>query len=51
MNLVYAPVQSAGNASYEDAKVHLPQPEQWDPGESPGSRVQECFIPAEPARR
>jgi dihydrofolate reductase len=28
LNLVYAPAQSAGTASYEDAKVHLPQPEQ-----------------------
>ena len=28
LNLVYAPAESAGNASYEDAKVHLPQPEQ-----------------------
>jgi dihydrofolate reductase len=28
LNLVYAPAKSAGNASYEDAKVHLPQPEQ-----------------------
>jgi dihydrofolate reductase len=26
LNLVYAPVRSAGDASYEDAKVHLPQP-------------------------
>jgi hypothetical protein len=28
LNLVYAPAESAGNASYQDAKVHLPQPEQ-----------------------
>jgi dihydrofolate reductase len=28
LNLVYAPAESAGNASYRDAKVHLPQPEQ-----------------------
>jgi dihydrofolate reductase len=27
LNLVYAPAESAGNASYQDAKVHLPQPE------------------------
>jgi dihydrofolate reductase len=28
LNLVYAPAESAAKASYEDAKVHLPQPEQ-----------------------
>jgi len=28
LNLVYAPGESAGNAGYHDAKVHLPQPEQ-----------------------
>ena len=28
LNLVYAPAESAGDATYEDAKVHLPQPEQ-----------------------
>ena len=28
LNLVYAPAESVGNASYEDAKVHLSQPEQ-----------------------
>jgi len=28
LNLVYAPAESAGNASYQDAKVHLSQPEQ-----------------------
>jgi dihydrofolate reductase len=28
LNLVYAPAQSAGNAGYQDAKVHLSQPEQ-----------------------
>jgi dihydrofolate reductase len=28
LNLVYAPAESAGNASYEDAKVHLSQPKQ-----------------------
>jgi len=28
LNLVYARAESAGNARYEDAKVHLPQPEQ-----------------------
>jgi dihydrofolate reductase len=28
LNLVYAPAESAGNAGYQDAKVHLPQPEQ-----------------------
>src|SRR5437764_11632166 len=28
LNLVYAPAASAGNASYQDAKVHLPQREQ-----------------------
>jgi dihydrofolate reductase len=27
LNLVYAPAESAGNAGYEDAKVHLSQPE------------------------
>jgi dihydrofolate reductase len=27
-NLVYAPVESTGDATYEDAKVHLAQPEQ-----------------------
>jgi dihydrofolate reductase len=27
LNLVYAPAGSAGNADYEDAKVHLAQPE------------------------
>ena len=26
LNLVYAPAESAGNAGYEDAKAHLPQP-------------------------
>lgn len=28
LNLVYAPAESAGNAGYQDAKVHLSQPEQ-----------------------
>jgi dihydrofolate reductase len=28
LNLVYAPAESADNASYEDAKVHLSQPKQ-----------------------
>jgi dihydrofolate reductase len=28
LNLVYAPAESAGDATYEDAKAHLPQPEQ-----------------------
>jgi dihydrofolate reductase len=28
LNLAYAPAESAGNAGYEDAKVHLAQPEQ-----------------------
>jgi dihydrofolate reductase len=28
LNLVYTPSESAGNDGYEDAKVHLPQPEQ-----------------------
>jgi hypothetical protein len=28
LHLVYAPAESAGNASYQDAKVHLSQPEQ-----------------------
>ena len=28
LNLVYAPAESAGSAGYEDAKVHLPQPEE-----------------------
>ncbi|WP_319460311.1 dihydrofolate reductase family protein [Micromonospora sp. RTP1Z1] len=27
LNLVYAPAEPAGSASYEDAKVHLSQPE------------------------
>jgi dihydrofolate reductase len=27
LNLVYAPAESAGNASYDDAKVHLSRPE------------------------
>ena len=27
LNLAYAPVESAGNAGYEDAKVHLPRSE------------------------
>ena len=28
LNLVYTPVDSTSDATYEDAKVHLPQPEQ-----------------------
>ena len=28
LNLVYGPAEPAGEATYEDAKVHLPQPEQ-----------------------
>ena len=28
LNLVYAPAEPSGEVSYEDAKVHLPQPEQ-----------------------
>ncbi len=28
LSLVYAPAESAGNAGYEDAKNHLPQPDQ-----------------------
>jgi dihydrofolate reductase len=28
LNLVYAPSESAGNAGYQEAKVHLPQPDQ-----------------------
>ena len=28
LNLVYAPAESTGDATYDDAKVHLPQPEQ-----------------------
>jgi dihydrofolate reductase len=28
LNLVYGPAESAGDTSYEDAKVHLPRPEQ-----------------------
>jgi dihydrofolate reductase len=28
LNLVYAPAESAGDASYDDAKTHLSQPEQ-----------------------
>jgi dihydrofolate reductase len=28
LNLVYAPAESTGDATYEDAKVHLSQPEQ-----------------------
>jgi len=27
LNLVYAPAESTGDATYEDAKAHLPQPE------------------------
>jgi dihydrofolate reductase len=27
LNLVYGPAESSGDATYEDAKVHLPQPE------------------------
>jgi hypothetical protein len=26
LNLVYGPAASVGDATYEDAKVHLPQP-------------------------
>jgi hypothetical protein len=28
LNLVYAPAAVPGNATYQDAKVHLSQPEQ-----------------------
>ncbi|MGP4048709.1 dihydrofolate reductase family protein [Streptomyces sp. 2A115] len=28
LNLVYAPAESAGDAGYDEAKTHLPQPEQ-----------------------
>jgi len=28
LNLVYGPAESTGEATYEDAKVHLAQPEQ-----------------------
>jgi dihydrofolate reductase len=28
LNLVYAPAESPDEASYDDAKTHLPQPEQ-----------------------
>jgi dihydrofolate reductase len=28
LNLVYGPAESTGDATYDDAKVHLPQPEQ-----------------------
>jgi hypothetical protein len=28
LNLVYGPAASTGDATYEDAKVHLAQPEQ-----------------------
>jgi hypothetical protein len=28
LNLVYGPAESTGDATYEDAKVHLAQPEQ-----------------------
>jgi dihydrofolate reductase len=28
LNLVYAPAESTGDATYEDAKAHLPKPEQ-----------------------
>jgi dihydrofolate reductase len=28
LNLVYGPAESAGDATYEDAKVYLPQPDQ-----------------------
>ena len=27
LNLVYGPAEATGDATYEDAKVHLPQPE------------------------
>jgi dihydrofolate reductase len=27
LNLVYAPAESVGDAGYEEARVHLPQPE------------------------
>ena len=27
LNLVYGPAESTSDATYEDAKVHLPQPE------------------------
>lgn len=30
LNLVYGPAKSTGDATYEDAKVHLSQPEQWN---------------------
>ena len=32
LNLVYAPADSAGQAGYDDAKTHLPQPDQENPG-------------------
>ena len=28
LNVVYAPAESTGNATYDDAKLHLSQPEQ-----------------------
>jgi hypothetical protein len=28
LNLVYGPADSTGSATYDDAKVHLPQPKQ-----------------------
>jgi hypothetical protein len=28
LNLVYGPAESTGDATYDDAKVHLPQPEE-----------------------
>jgi RibD C-terminal domain len=37
LNLVYAPAESTGDATYEDAKVHLAQPEQW--GRRPAGAV------------
>src|ERR671915_2022533 len=32
LNLIYAPADSAGQAGYDDAKTHLPQPDQENPG-------------------
>jgi hypothetical protein len=49
LNLVYAPAESAGNADHEDAKVHLPQHEQWNPGRGVPSLLQR--VVAGPGRR
>jgi hypothetical protein len=38
LNLAYAPAESAGNAGYEDAKIHLPGPNGRSPAEHSRSR-------------